>query len=326
MEKKLPIALDAKDRMILYQLDQNSRQSYSEIGKKVKMPKNVVAYRVKRLMDEGIINGFYTIINVAKLGYMYIRLFISIQNGDEQTEKEIADYFIQKREVSWISKVGDDWNFVVVLLEHDITRFRQLYDDFLYHFNDKISEREVSIATEVYHFKNKFLFDRPDSSYCIVGGPLGKAKLDKIDVFVLNKLSTNARVSVLDIAKVLHISPKTVAARIKRLKSENIILDYRCRINYEVLGYQHSHISLIFSRRSKELEKKFFSRLAMHQRVVYITKAIGRWDLEFEILTKDQYERYKILNELKKGFEIPIKSVEIIPTYGIYDIKYSITE
>ncbi len=49
------IKIDLKDRKILYQLDLNSRQSLTQIGKNVGLKKDVVSYRIKRLQDEGVI-------------------------------------------------------------------------------------------------------------------------------------------------------------------------------------------------------------------------------------------------------------------------------
>jgi len=49
------VNIDLKDRKILYELDLNARQSLNEIGKKVGLNKDSVAYRIKRMEDEGII-------------------------------------------------------------------------------------------------------------------------------------------------------------------------------------------------------------------------------------------------------------------------------
>ena len=49
--------LDSKDHRILYNLFLNSRQSLSSIGKKVGLPKNVVKYRIDRLIENGIIEN-----------------------------------------------------------------------------------------------------------------------------------------------------------------------------------------------------------------------------------------------------------------------------
>ena len=41
--------IDLKDRKILYELDINARQTLSQIGKNVLLPKSVVAYRIKTI-------------------------------------------------------------------------------------------------------------------------------------------------------------------------------------------------------------------------------------------------------------------------------------
>jgi len=49
------VDIDLKDRKILYHLDLNCRQSNAQIGKKVRLSKEVVNYRIKRMEEEGII-------------------------------------------------------------------------------------------------------------------------------------------------------------------------------------------------------------------------------------------------------------------------------
>ena len=71
--------IDVKDRKILYQLDMNARQSFSQIGKKVGLPKTVVSYRVKKMQKNGIINNFYTVIDTFKLGYSSYRIYLGFQ-------------------------------------------------------------------------------------------------------------------------------------------------------------------------------------------------------------------------------------------------------
>ena len=57
------VKIDLKDRKILYELDLNSRQSLTAIGKKVGLKKDVVSYRIKKLEDEGIIKNYYAFID-----------------------------------------------------------------------------------------------------------------------------------------------------------------------------------------------------------------------------------------------------------------------
>ena len=67
-------APDKKDQEILYELDLNARQSNAQIAKKVRLSKEVVGYRIKRMLEDEIIIGFYSVIDVTKLGYLTGRI------------------------------------------------------------------------------------------------------------------------------------------------------------------------------------------------------------------------------------------------------------
>ena len=71
--------IDLKDRKILYNLDLDSRQSLTQIGKNVNLPKNVVLYRINKLIKRGIIKNFYTVIDLHKLGYNILRFYFNYQ-------------------------------------------------------------------------------------------------------------------------------------------------------------------------------------------------------------------------------------------------------
>ena len=88
--------LDVKDRKILYELDLDSRQSFSQLGKKVGLHKDVVAYRVKKLQEKGIIKIFYTETNGYKLGYSQVKFYFTYQNITPKIKQEIIDYLVKK--------------------------------------------------------------------------------------------------------------------------------------------------------------------------------------------------------------------------------------
>jgi len=87
-DRKILYEVDLKDRKILYELDYDSRQSFSQIGKKVGLHKNIILYRVKRLMEKGIIRYFYTVIDSFKLGYNSFRMYIVFQNTTPAIKKK----------------------------------------------------------------------------------------------------------------------------------------------------------------------------------------------------------------------------------------------
>jgi len=73
-------ALDTKDRKILYELDLNSRQSFSRLAKKVGLSKDAVRYRITSLEEQGVIQRFHTVINVSKLGFISFRIYMKFYN------------------------------------------------------------------------------------------------------------------------------------------------------------------------------------------------------------------------------------------------------
>jgi Lrp/AsnC family transcriptional regulator, leucine-responsive regulatory protein len=62
-------ALDEIDWRILGLLQEDARLSFAEIGRRVNMSSPAVTERVQRLEEVGIIEGYATTVNYAKLGY-----------------------------------------------------------------------------------------------------------------------------------------------------------------------------------------------------------------------------------------------------------------
>ena len=83
------VTIDFKDRIILYELDLDARQSLTQIGKKVGLKKDVVSYRINRMQDQGIIKNFYTVIDTFKLGYNVFRIYLQLQDVPRDIKKEI---------------------------------------------------------------------------------------------------------------------------------------------------------------------------------------------------------------------------------------------
>ena len=70
--------LDLIDRKILLELDTNARASFSQIGKKLRIGKNNVQYRVKRLLEDGVIKKFVTQFSLGILGLFLGKIFLQL--------------------------------------------------------------------------------------------------------------------------------------------------------------------------------------------------------------------------------------------------------
>ena len=63
--------LDLKDKRILFELEQDSRQSLNQLSKKVGLKKETLFHRIKNLEKRRIIKGYLTEIDIYKLGFQY---------------------------------------------------------------------------------------------------------------------------------------------------------------------------------------------------------------------------------------------------------------
>ena len=60
--------------------------------------------------------------------------------------------------------------------------------------------------------------------------------LDKIDARILRALQADDRISNLNLAEAVHLSPTAVLERVKRLTRDGVILGYEARLNPAKLG------------------------------------------------------------------------------------------
>jgi len=85
--------LDATDLRILAELSINARATFVEIGRKLGLHPNVVAYRVNKLRQVGIIKGYVVELDFEKLGLgeqVYIAGSIENHSEREKVLKQIA--------------------------------------------------------------------------------------------------------------------------------------------------------------------------------------------------------------------------------------------
>ena len=135
--------LDKKDLRIMYELDLNAKQTIKQISKKVRLSPEVTNYRIKRLEDEKIILGYYTLINVYSLGYELYRVYLGLGTISEEKKKEFLDYLTKLRQVGQIAITGGEYDLIVGIIEKDNLSFNKLVEEILANFGSFIRKKEI---------------------------------------------------------------------------------------------------------------------------------------------------------------------------------------
>ncbi|MBW2971443.1 AsnC family transcriptional regulator [Candidatus Woesearchaeota archaeon] len=316
------VTLDAKDRKILSELDMDARQPISAIAKKVGLSKEVVNYRIKQLEKKGVIKGYYTVLNTSKLGLMFCRFFMRLQNVDIAKEKEIVKFANKYPQVCWVVSTKGPWDLVFVMLVKKINEFKGLCDEFSFKYGPHFQTRYVSIATKIHHLKHCYLYGTAEECEKVMGGDISDEPLDETDSKILEILARDARISTLDIARRLNISPNTAKYRIKNLRESGVILCFRAAISIKSLGYQRHKVILTLQNMTQEKVRHMIEFLKHNPNITYITEAVGTGDMEFEMDVQGSNELHENMTKIRKEFGDLIKDYDICMTYSEEEINY----
>lgn len=298
--------LDKKDLRILSELDMGARQSNTQIAKKCGLSKYGVGYRIDKMIEQGLIEGFYTVIDITRLGYTLYRFFLRLQDTDPAREKEMVRFLQTSPHVAWIARTEGDYDLAVLVWAKETRELERFYDGLMFTFDRSIQEVEFSLASRVHHLGHKRLFGQGKS--VVTGADDTRYDLDDIDKKILSIIATDARMPLTEIAALAAISAKTAASRIKILSRERIILASRAKLNISLLGQQHFKIFLMLKNMTERRFNSLVEFLKQHPHVIYITKAVGRTNLEFEAELRSSVELHQLMNELRHKFSDLVKN------------------
>lgn len=318
----MTVELDIKDRKILSELDMGARQPLSSIAKKVGLSREVVNYRIAQMERKAIIQGYVTVLDTGKLGLIYCRMFFKYRKMPPGKEIELLDFCSHHRNVAWIIFGEGKWDLVLVVLAESLDGIEAIYDQLNATFGLYFQDPYVSIAFKVHEFKNKYLYQKPDYRELVLGSSAKKAAIDEADYAILQLLSGNAKMPLVEMAGKLKTTPKMVGYRIKRLISEKIILAFRARINTRLLGYDYYKVFLTLQGFDAKNQSRVTSFLRNHPSVVYITKPVGLHTLEFEAMVRNTNELHEIMRQFKHEFGDMLIDYDIYFTYDVRSAAY----
>ena len=148
----LVFQLDDKDKGILNMLQENSRTSYMRIARDLGISEATVRYRVKNLIDNGVINKFTVLLNPKKVGYFTTGILMVKIASDhfEKTSEQISDL----TEAYHIFRNTGEYNIVAVVHAHDLEHLSDLRKRV--ELMQGVREVSLSAATRLIKIKTSF--------------------------------------------------------------------------------------------------------------------------------------------------------------------------
>lgn len=314
--------LGKKDKKILYHLDLDSRQTLSQLSKKVGLSKQVIDYRIKNLINKKIITQFYTVINISKLGYTHYKLYLKLQNTNIEKEKEIIDHWIKSKNSVWVASCRGRWDISISILAKDINELGNIITNFTNKYSNFILEKNILITQTSPVFTKTYLAEQKEKKEFIYTGKIENYELNKIERKILSTLSNNARIPILDLMEETKLTRDVINYRIKKLTKDNIISQYRVLIDPSKTGYLLHKIILRLKNLSQEKEKEFKHFVKQHPNGVQFLKLLGNWDIELEFETKNEEQLHQILLEIRNKFSDTIRDYDTLLIYKEHKLNY----
>jgi len=303
--------IDLKDRKILYELDQNCRQSNTQIGKKVGLKRDVVAYRINRMQDEGVIKNFWTAINTFKLGYQVFRIYINFHYLSTKIKKDIIQYFTKHKDVWAVISVKGPIDLSVVVWVKNIYEFYQFWSKTLEIYEDYFEKYTISIYIQAAGYKKSYLldkFDKFDREMYKTTCDGTSIEIDEIDYKLLNELAINARIPLIDLAKKFNCSSQTINYRIKNLMENDVIQAFRVNIDRPKIGLQLFKVD-IFLKEYKQ-RKNIINHLDDKGCLECLNVAAGWSDIEPEIVVENMDKLIQLTEEINNKFPNAVRKLD----------------
>ena len=120
--------MDVLDKQILGLLTQNARMSVKEIAAQVALTPPAVSQRIRRLEQEGIIEGYAAVISLPKIGRS-IRALISLSVPPAARE-EFLQLVGAQPAVLQCHHVTGDYSYILSVATHDMESLERLINRF----------------------------------------------------------------------------------------------------------------------------------------------------------------------------------------------------
>jgi DNA-binding Lrp family transcriptional regulator len=294
--------LDKRDKDLLILLYADSRMSFTEMGKRLKVSGSTVERRIAQLEKAGIITLLFANVNLTKIGFKSYRIYLKFDVFNSETEREVLDMFESYPNTLWGAITEGPYDVLWRITARNELELDGAINRIMEKFGNRITEK--TIITTIYQTylplsrilggerENKLPFEKAATS----------EKIDDTDIKILAALYGNARETTVEIAKLVDLTPDAVNYRIRRLVKEGFILGYTAWYDARRLGFDYYKIFISFRTITKENEKSFLVFCAQNGNVVFLNKCIGSWDIEVDVIVETTLELHKFILEIRTRF------------------------
>jgi len=317
------LVMDVIDKKIICELENNCRTPFSQIARKLRLNRNVVAYRVAKLEEQGIITKYVLSLRLSSLGYRTYKIYFKI-NLDQKQESDFVAYILSDKKVIHALKTEGEFDYSLAIAVKNVVELDLFLMDLKNNFPHLIRDYEISTLVYTKVFKlEKLLLGKDQGSPKIekYSGEDTLIPLDEKDLALLRALSFKANIPIVDLAKKTNISLDIVKYRLKNL-SGSVISSYRIAYNLPKLGFYFYRVLLRIKQATEAEERKLITWCSLRSNVLYCTKQISYYDFEINVAIRDVEDYTQFMLDLRRNFPMVIDSYKTLMMNTLLKLDY----
>lgn len=294
--------MDKTNLNIINQLDENAKKSTAHIGRDIRISQQVVDYRIKKLIENKIINQFSTIINPFALDYKIFYIGLIFNKSSTKIKEDLFDYLEKTGNIIEATIAGSSFDVTLTLSTKTYSELEIFLDELFLKFPKVFEDYEIYPVTKIiYHPYNYLDSNNDEFKYTIEEKET--VKLDQTDYNILHQIKDSARSSNLNIGSKIGVSYKTVKHRIQIMTEKGIILGPKLFIHPQKLNYESFRVMLSLKSFSKKEDLSLEQYILQHKNITTIMKIIGGiWTYVLTIDAKNSEKLQEILINIRNKY------------------------
>jgi len=300
--------MDKKDLRIMEILAQNCRISNTTIGEAVKLSKDAVIHRIKKLEKEDYLTQYIMFIDSRRLGYTRYQILIQF-NASLDNKEEIYKRLKKLPFVLWMNTFIGKYDLQIIVDAHDGFHLKKIFDEIFKLCDYKVKEHTIlTIISEIefthlnpdidiktpFKKKNDYSFSSLISAKNFAVGPdFSQYRFSALDCELLKLLADNPKITLANMVDKLKVDRKTIKRRIIHLIENKVIMNFGAINNTTKFGYvTYAIYAKILPETPTKLLKKSFEKL---NNIFFAAKTMGDYNFIFYLNAKTPQELNKTM-------------------------------
>lgn len=301
--------MDEIDRRILGVLLQNSRLSYTQIGKQVRLSRENIFYRIERMQKDGYINSFITNIDHSRLGFEQFTLCVELAKAGFPQEELFIHSLTKHPNFTWVGPSIGRWSVCFDAFARSRDDLEKIFTSFLQKHSQSVASYQILPTKHL----SVWFWKRTSNLRTTPKARNKEITLDEKDLVLLRILSNNSRAQYAELAQITSLSANAVKYRIKALESSGIIQQYSLNLNHDSFGFQFCTVRLGAATPDPLINQKLLQYAESHPHVWFFYEYYRTGSVDFDIgfIFADSKELREDLANLRKAVSGDVRILDV---------------